>query len=108
VSKTTAYEYLAAMRDYGFAELAGAGRSSGWQLPERPEVPEHMQEQLRQYIAVSETVSKYTTLEDLAQAVHDGEVDADDDARAALEQVRRIAAKKRLSVVPDPPDDDGE
>jgi hypothetical protein len=67
-----------------------------------------MQERLRQYIAVSETVSKYTTLEDLAQAVHDGEVDADDDARAALEQVRRIAAKKRLLVVPDPPDDDGE
>jgi hypothetical protein len=35
-------------------------------------------------------------------------VDADDDGRAALEQVRRIAAKKRLSVVPDPPDNDGE
>ena len=39
VSKTTAYEYLAAMRDYGYAELAGGGRSSGWQLPEQPEVP---------------------------------------------------------------------
>jgi transposase len=101
VSKTTAYEYLAAMRDYGFAEVAGGGRSSGWQLPERPEIPEHMRERLRQYI----TASKYTTLVELAQAVHDGEVDADDDARAALEEVRRIAAKKRLSVVPDPPDD---
>jgi hypothetical protein len=101
VSKTTAYEYLAAMRDYGYAELAGGGRSSGWQLPEQPEVPEHMQERLRQYI----TVSKYTTLVELAQAVHDGEVDADDDARAVLEEVRRIAAKKRFSVVPDPPGD---
>ena len=98
VSKTTAYEYLAAMRDYGYAELAGGGRSSGWQLPRQPEVPEHMQEQLRQYI----TVSKYTTLVELAQAVHDGEVDADDDARAVLEEVRRITAKKRFSVVPDP------
>ena len=29
VSKTTAYEYLAAMREYGFAEVAGGGRSSG-------------------------------------------------------------------------------
>jgi hypothetical protein len=101
VSKTTAYEYLAAMRDYGYAELAGGGRSSGWQLPEQPEVPEHMQERLRQYI----TVSKYTTLVELAQAVHDGEVDADDDARAVLEEVRRIAARKRFSVVPDPPGD---
>ena len=101
VSKTTAYEYLAAMRDYGYAELAGGGRSSGWQLPEQPEVPEHMQERLRQYI----TVSKYTTLVELAQAVHDGEVAADDDARAVLEEVRRIAARKRFSVVPDPPGD---
>ena len=101
VSKTTAYEYLAAMRDYGYAELAGGGRSAGWQLPKQPEVPEHMQERLRQYI----TVSKYTTLVELAQAVHDGEVDADDDARAVLEEVRRIAARKRFSVVTDPPAD---
>jgi hypothetical protein len=55
------------------------------------------------YIAASQ----YSTLEDLAQAVHDGLVDADDDARGVLEQVRRIAARKRLSVVPDPPGDGG-
>ena len=98
VSKTTAYEYLAAMREYGFAEVAGGGRSSGWQLRERPEVPEAKQEPLRQYIAASQ----YTTLEDLAQVVHDGLVDADDEARGVLEEVRRIAGRKRLSMVPDP------
>ena len=93
VSKTTAYEYLAAMREYGFAEVAGGGRSSGWQLSERPEVPED----------VRELAGQYTTLEDLAQAVHDGLVDADDEARSVLEEVRRIAGRKRLSVVPDAP-----
>jgi hypothetical protein len=99
VSKTTAHGYLAAMREYGFAELAGGGRSSGWQLRDRPEVPEQMQGPLRQYIAASQ----YTSLEDLAQAVHDGLVDADDDARSVLEEVRRIAGRRRLSAVPDPP-----
>jgi hypothetical protein len=99
VSKTTAHGYLAAMRDYGFAEVAGAGRSSGWQLTARPEVPEQMREPLRQYA----TASQYTTLEDLAQAVHDGLVETDDETRSVLEEVRRIAGRKRLSLVPDPP-----
>jgi hypothetical protein len=101
VSKTTAHGYLTAMREYGHAEVAGGGRSSGWQLPARHEVPEPMQEPLRQYM----TASQYTTLEELAQAVHDGLVDADDDARSVLEEVRRIAGLKRLSVVPGPPAD---
>lgn len=96
VSKTVAYEYLAAMREYGFAEVTGGGRSSGWRLPDQPQMPEDKQELVDNYIAVSQ----YTTLEDLAQAVHDGQVDADDDARAVLEQVRRIAARKRFTVVP--------
>ena len=93
VSKTSAYEYLAAMREYGFAEVSGGGRSSGWQLSERPEMPEDMRE----------VAGQYTTLEDLAQAVRDGLVDADDDARGVLEEVRRIVGRKRLSVVPGPP-----
>jgi len=37
--------------------------------------------------------------------VHDGLVDADDEARGVLEEVRRIAGRKRLSVVPDPAGD---
>jgi hypothetical protein len=101
VSKTTAHGYLAAMREYGFAEVAGGGRSSGWQLPARPHVPEQMREPLRQYT----TASQYTTLEDLAQAVHDGLVETDNETRTVLEEVRRIAGRKRLSMVPDPPSD---
>jgi hypothetical protein len=101
VSKTTAHGYLAAMRDYGFAEVAGGGRSSGWQLPAQPGVPEQMQDRVDQYTAASQ----YTTLEDLAQAVHNGLVDADDGARHVLEEVRRITGRKRLSVVTDPPGD---
>jgi ABC-type amino acid transport substrate-binding protein len=64
-------------------------------------VPEDKRELVDNYVAVS----RYTTLEDLAQAVYDGQVDADDDARAVLEQVWRIAARKRLTVVPDTPGD---
>jgi hypothetical protein len=108
VSKTVAYEHLAAMRAYGYAEVTGGGRSSGWQLPERPEVPEDRRAEVDRYNAARETISRYDTLEDLAQAAHDGLVDVDDDAREVLEEVRRIAGRKRLSVVPAPPGDDGE
>jgi hypothetical protein len=51
VSKTVAYEYLAAMRTYGYAEVTGGGRSSGWQLPERPEVPEDKRAEVDRHIA---------------------------------------------------------
>ena len=101
VSKTTAHGYLAAMRQYGIAEVTGSGRSSGWQLTQRPQMPEPMREPPGQY----GTAAQYATLEDLAQAVHDGLVDADEDARTILEQVRRIAGRKRLSAVPDTPGD---
>jgi S-DNA-T family DNA segregation ATPase FtsK/SpoIIIE len=96
VSKTVAYEYLSAMREYGFAELTGGGRSAGWQLPRHPEVPEDKREHVENVTALR----RYTTLADLAEAVHDGQVDADDDARTLLEKVRRIAARKRLTVLP--------
>ena len=108
VSKTVAYEYLAAMRTFGYAEVTGGGRSSGWQLPEHPEVPEDKRAEVDRHIAARETISRYDTLEDLAQAAHDGLVDVDEDARDVLEEVRRIARRKRLSVVPSPPDGDGE
>ena len=108
VSKTVAYEYLAAMRGFGHAEVTGGGRSSGWQLPERAEVPEDKRAEVERYIASRETISRYDTLEDLAEAAHDGLVDVDEDARDVLEEVRRIAGRKRLSVVPTPSGDDGE
>jgi hypothetical protein len=108
VSKSAAHNYLTALRTYGYAEVTGGGRSSGWQLPERPEVPEGKRAEVDQYIAAGETISRYETLEDFAQAAHDGLVDVDEDLAQVLEEVRRIAGRKRLSVVPIPPDGDGE
>ena len=108
VSKSAAHNYLTAMRTYGYAEVTGGGRSSGWQLPERPEVPGDKRAEVDRHIAARETISRYDTLEDLAQAAHDGLVDVDEDARDVLEEVRRIAGRKRLSVVPSPPDGNGE
>jgi hypothetical protein len=108
VSKTVAYEYLAAMRTYGYAEVTGGGRSSGWQLPERPEVPEEKRAEVDRHIAARETIGRYETLEDLAQAAHDGLVDVDEDLAQVLEEVRRIADRKRLSVVRSALDGDGE
>ena len=99
-SKTTAHGYLAAMRDHGFAEVTGGGRSSGWQLRAAP-VPGDMREPADSYMAAS----RYTTLEDLAQAVHDGLVDADDDARGRPGGGPADRRRKRLTVVPDPPGD---
>ena len=58
------------------AEKAGGGRAVRWQL-ERPDLP----------AGTRDPAGQYTTLEDLAQAVHDGLVDADDEQRAVLEQV---------------------
>ena len=108
ISKSAAHNYLTAMRTYGYAEVTGGGRSSGWQLPERPEVPGDKRAEVDRHITARETISRYDTLEDLAQAAHDGLVDVDEDARDVLEEVRRIAGRKRLSVVRSPPDGNGE
>jgi hypothetical protein len=83
MSKSAAHRHLAALNKAGVAEKArGAGRSAGWQLASpRPAPPQ------------------YTTLEDLAEAVHQGLVEADDDARSVLEEVRRIAARPRLTLL---------
>lgn len=96
VSKTVAYEYLSAMREYGWAEVTGGGRSAGFQLPRQPEIPEERREEAEKFAALS----RYTTLEDLARAVTDGEVEADDEAKALMEKVRRIYARNRLTVLP--------
>ena len=51
----------------------------------------------------------YVTIEALADAVHDGLVDVDEDTRAVLEQARQIrdraARRPHLTVVPDPESD---
>ena len=69
ISKTGAFRHLSAMRDYGVAEQAGTGRGAGWRLATRQE----------------DTGPQYTTIEDLARAVHEGLVEADDEQRTVLE-----------------------
>jgi DNA-binding transcriptional ArsR family regulator len=83
MSKSAAHRHLAALNQAGVVEKArGAGRSAGWQLAGPRPAP-----------------AAYTTLEDLAEAVHQGLVEADDDARSVLEEVRRIAARPRLTLL---------
>jgi hypothetical protein len=83
ISKTAAFRHLSAMRDYGLAEQAGAGRGAGWRLAAQQ----------------MDTGPQYTTIEDLAQAVHDGLVEADDEQRAVLEQALEIASRPRLTLL---------
>jgi hypothetical protein len=83
ISKTAAFRHLSAMRQCGVAEQAGTGRGAGWRLAPRPD----------------DTRRHYTTIEDLAQAVHDGLVEADDEQRAVLEQALQIASRPRLTLL---------
>jgi hypothetical protein len=83
ISKTAAFRHLSAMRQCGVAEQAGTGRGAGWRLAPRPD----------------DTRRHYTTIEDLAQAVHDGLVEADDEQRAVLEQALQIASRPRPTLL---------
>ena len=85
-SKSSAHDYLAALRDQGIAERTGGGRGSRFRLAraEPPAAPEPR---------------PYTTIEALAQAVHDGLVDASDEQRAVLEQAWQIANRPRLTLL---------
>jgi S-DNA-T family DNA segregation ATPase FtsK/SpoIIIE len=85
-SKSSAHDYLAALRDRGIAEKTGGGRGSRFRLvrAEPPAAPESR---------------PYTTIEALAQAVHDGLVDASDEQRAVLEQAWQIASRPRLTLL---------
>ena len=83
ISKTAAFRHLSAMRDYGVAEQTGTGRGAGWRLvPRRDDTRRH-----------------YTTIDDLAQAVHDGLVEADHEQRAVLEQALEIASRPQLTLL---------
>ena len=85
-SKSSAHDYLAALRDRGIAEKTGGGRGSRFRLAraEPPAAPEPR---------------PYTTIEALAQAVHDGLVDASDEQRAVLEQAWQIANRPGLTLL---------
>ena len=89
-SKSSAHDYLTALRDQGLAEKTGGGRGSRFRLvrAEPPAEPPAATE-----------ARPYTTIEALAQAVHDGLVDASDEQRAVLEQAWQVANRPRLTLL---------
>jgi hypothetical protein len=85
MSKSAAHRYLSALREAGVVETTGAGRAIKWRLVGA--APAAAQPQ------------PYTTIEALAQAVHDGLVDATDEQREVLEQAWQIAQRPRLTLL---------
>ena len=92
MSKSAAHRYLAALRDAGVVEMAGIGKSVKWRLAARA--------------AAGAGPPEYVTIEALAQAVHDGLVEANQEQRAILEQAWQIANRPHLTLVPPLPDND--
>jgi hypothetical protein len=88
MSKSAAHRYLSALREAGVVETTGTGRAIKWRLvcaapPVVPDPP-----------------AAYTTIAQLAEAVHDGRVPGvTDEQRAVLEQVWQIAHRPRLTVL---------
>jgi hypothetical protein len=89
-SKSSAHDYLTALRDQGLAEKTGGGRGSRFRLVRVDPSAEPP--------AAAEP-RPYTTIEALAQAVHDGLVDASDEQRAVLEQAWQVANRPRLTLL---------
>jgi hypothetical protein len=91
-SKETARKYLKLLQGKGIARLNGAGPAARW------------------YRTVPAASSpKYTTIEDLADAAHNGQAgDLGEEQRAVLEQVHQVTERQRnrphLALVP-PPDE---
>ena len=83
MSKSAAHRHLSAMRDAGLVELEGTGNSVGWRLATQQAAP-----------------PQYTTLVELAEAVHAGGAPATDEQRAVLEQVWQITHRPHLTHPP--------
>jgi DNA-binding transcriptional ArsR family regulator len=81
MSKSAAHRHLSALREAGVVETTGAGRAIKWRL-----------------VGAAQP-QPYTTIEALAQAVHDGLVDATDEQREVLEQAWQIAQRPRLTLL---------
>jgi hypothetical protein len=85
MSKSAAHRYLSALRDAEIVETTGTGRAIKWRL-----------------VGATSTAPRpqpYTTIEALAQAVHEGLVDATDEQREVLEQAWQIAQRPRLTLL---------
>ncbi len=102
-SKSRAADYLKILEDRGIAVRTGSSRASRYRLAGQPAA------RPRPEPAVPARPDGYVTIEALADAVHEGLADVDDDTRAVLEQARQIrdraARRPHLTVVPDPESD---
>ena len=97
-SKSRAADYLKILESRGIAARTGSSRASRYRLA-RQSRPEPARTR----------PDGYVTIEALADAVHDGLVDVDDDTRAVMERARairdRAVRRSYLTVVPDPESD---
>ena len=102
-SKSRAADYLKILEGRGIAVRTGSSRASRYRLA-RPAASGQKPE------PAPARPDGYVTVEMLADAVHDGLIDVDDDTRAVLEQARRIrdqatVRRPHLTVVPNPESD---
>ena len=101
-SKSRAGDYLRILDSRGIAVRTGSSRASRYRLARQPAGESRPE-------PAPARPDGYVTIEALADAVHDGLVDVDEDTRAVLEQARQIrgraARRPHLTVVPDPESD---
>jgi hypothetical protein len=102
-SKSRAGDYLRLLASRGILVRTGSSRASRYGFASQPAA------RPRPEPAVPARPDGYVTIEALADLVHEGLADVDDDTRAVLEQVRQIrdgaARRPYLTVVPDPESD---
>ena len=101
-SKSRAGDYLRILASRGIAIRTGSSRASRYRLASQPAAGQRPE-------PAPARPDSYVTIEALADAVHEGLVDVDDDTRAVLEQARQIrdraARRPHLTIVPDPESD---
>jgi predicted transcriptional regulator len=102
-SKSRAGDYLRLLASRGILVRTGSSRASRYGFAGQP-APQPRPEE-----PAPDRPDGYVTIEALADAVHEGLVDVEEDTRAVLEQVRQIrdraARRPHLHVVPDPESD---
>ena len=102
-SKSRAGDYLRTLAGRGIAVRTGSSRASRYRLARQPAGEPRPG-------SAPARPDGYVTIEALADAVHDGLADVDEDTRAVLEQARQLrdratVRRPHLTVVPDPESD---